>query len=243
SPARPTRSPTRAPKPPRTRGRGRAMLRRSRSARLLRALPRTCASPTAARRRPIRSAISEFPTSSARRPGCSSISRSSSSSRSCATWKRSTTPPRRRPKVRAESDGGRSPIARPRNERKDGGGRRVGARRRRASPRRLTPLLLAIALTAAHAGIAAAGPPGVWVVQSWDQLTPDQRSRALQNFQRYQRLPESSRERLQRRYHTFQGLPPREQEQVRKNYDVYRNMTPDQRQDFMNRYQQWKGKQ
>lgn len=98
--------------------------------------------------------------------------------------------------------------------------------------------------------LACAAPPGaaaglrearVVPIQSWDQLTPEQQNRAMQNFQRYQRMPEGSRERIQRGYQQFQGLPPGEQEKVRRNFDIYRNMTPDQRQDFSQRYQRWKG--
>jgi len=89
----------------------------------------------------------------------------------------------------------------------------------------------------------AAGRPEIRRVQSWQQLTPDQKKRALENFQRYQRLPEASRQRLQQRYDRFQKMPPSEQEQVRKSYDVYRQMTPTQRQDFTNRYERWKGGQ
>ncbi len=85
--------------------------------------------------------------------------------------------------------------------------------------------------------------PGVaWrVAQAWEQLSPEDRARALQSYQRYQRLPESSRERVDRRYERFQGMPPAEQEQLRRNYDVYRNMTPSQRREFSERYQRWRG--
>ena len=91
---------------------------------------------------------------------------------------------------------------------------------------------------AARAEYAAARPgrwapgPGrdTWrLAQSWDDLTPDQRSRAMQNFQRYQRLPEKGRERIDRRYQQFQGLPAGEQDKLRQTYDAYRRLSPDQR--------------
>lgn len=89
----------------------------------------------------------------------------------------------------------------------------------------------------------ATGQPAFRRVQTWQQLTPDQKKRAIENFQQYQRLPQSSRQRLEKRYDRFQGLPPGEQDKVRKSYDVYKKMTPNQRQDLTDRYQRWKGGQ
>jgi hypothetical protein len=79
------------------------------------------------------------------------------------------------------------------------------------------------------AGSAMGGPGNRRLAQTWEQLTPDQRAKAMQNFQRYQRLPEKGRERLDRRYQQFQGLPPGEQDRLRQTYDAYRKLSPDQK--------------
>ena len=82
---------------------------------------------------------------------------------------------------------------------------------------------------------------GVRRVQNWQQLSPDDRKRAMENLQRYQRLPESSRQRMDRSYESWQQLDPGERARVQQNYEKYRQMTPDQRRDFESKYRRWKG--
>lgn len=81
---------------------------------------------------------------------------------------------------------------------------------------------------------------GARPVQSWQELSPNDRQRALDNLQRYQRLPESSRQRMDRSYENWRQLDPGERARVQQNYEKYRQMTPDQRRDFENKYKRWK---
>lgn len=108
--------------------------------------------------------------------------------------------------------------------------------------RRLVALLALGASLLAHAPDVAAKPPprSDRLAQNWQQMDPDQRRRARENLQRYQRLPESSRKRMDRSYESWRQLDPSERERVQRNYQKYRQMTPDQRRDFENRYKQWK---
>src|SRR5262245_51115475 len=96
-------------------------------------------------------------------------------------------------------------------------GRRTARRR---SPSVLPAIVAVLAVLASpelsSVSARATSRPEVRRVQSWQQLTPDQKRRALDNFQRYQRMPEASRQRLQQRYDRFQQMPPSEQDQVRK---------------------------
>ena len=89
---------------------------------------------------------------------------------------------------------------------------------------------------------AAAWPRGGdRLARNWQELSPDERQRALENLQRYNNLPESSRQRMDRSYENWQKLDPNERERVQRNYERYRQMTPDQRRDFESKYKRWKG--
>jgi len=79
------------------------------------------------------------------------------------------------------------------------------------------------------------------LARNWQELSPDERQRALENLQRYNNLPESSRQRMDRSYENWQKLDPNERERVQRNYERYRQMTPDQRRDFESKYKRWKG--
>jgi len=92
-------------------------------------------------------------------------------------------------------------------------------------------------------GLRSVSSPPLRLAQRWEDLSPSQRSQALQNFQRYQRLPESQRSRIDRGFESWKTLEPDERDRIRHNYDRYRQMTPDQRRGFGEQYQRWKGKQ
>lgn len=110
------------------------------------------------------------------------------------------------------------------------------------STRRRTVVGAAFVLTTLLATAALARPPhGTRPVQAWQDLSPNDRRRALDNLQRYQRLPESSRQRMDRSYESWRQLDPGERARVQQNYEKYRQMTPDQRRDFENKYKRWKG--
>jgi len=98
-------------------------------------------------------------------------------------------------------------------------------------------LLATILATSAQ----ARGKPRVQPVQSWQELGPKDRQRALDNLQRYRRLPESSRQRMDRSYESWRQLDDGERARVQRNFEKYRQMSPDQRREFENKYKRWKG--
>lgn len=79
------------------------------------------------------------------------------------------------------------------------------------------------------------------LARNWQEMSPTERQRALQNLQRYNSLPESSRQRMDRSYENWQKLDPGERERVQRNYQKYREMTPGQRREFDDKYKRWKG--
>jgi len=102
--------------------------------------------------------------------------------------------------------------------------------------RALGILGLLIVLTSGMAGaqIPPAPPRG------WKDLSPEERNRAIQNYQRYQQMPERKQRLLDQRYQQFQSMPPQEQQRLRRNYESYRGMDPGQRQRFGEKYQRWR---
>lgn len=110
----------------------------------------------------------------------------------------------------------------------------------RASSRMSRGFVAAVSLAAllARPGAARAFQMPLLQVQRWEDLSPEQRSRALENYQHFQRLPERDRARIEQRYQRWQGLDPGEQERIRRSYDRYQQMTPDEKRNFAERYQQ-----
>ena len=110
------------------------------------------------------------------------------------------------------------------------------------STRRIVFVLGAVLVVTTLAATPASARPmrGPRPVQNWQELSPNDRQRALDNLQRYQRLPESSRQRMDRSYENWRQLDPGERARVQQNYEKYRQMSPDQRRDFENKYKRWK---
>ena len=100
--------------------------------------------------------------------------------------------------------------------------------------------VLALLLVAGVASVGAAQPRGMRFAQNWDDLSPDQRNRALENYQRYKKLPKERRRSLDESYERWRGMDPNSRERVRKNYESYRQLDKQQRKDFGKRYQQWR---
>lgn len=76
--------------------------------------------------------------------------------------------------------------------------------------------------------------------QSWYELSPQEQSRALDNYRRFQKLPPERQHDLEERYNQWQQLPNEEQERIRQNYRRYRDMNSDQKEDFSRRYKRWR---
>ena len=76
--------------------------------------------------------------------------------------------------------------------------------------------------------------------QNWYELSPQERSRALENYHRFQKLPPDRQHRLEEQYNRWQQLPSEERDRIRNNYDRYRGMNSDQKEDFLRKYKTWR---
>ena len=76
--------------------------------------------------------------------------------------------------------------------------------------------------------------------QDWYGLSPQERSRALDNYHRFQKLPPERQRALEERYNQWQQLPTEEQDRLRRNYRRYRDMNSDEKEDFSRRYKHWR---
>lgn len=78
------------------------------------------------------------------------------------------------------------------------------------------------------------------VKRDWDEIPPRERSRALENYRRFQRLPPERQRDIQERYHRWRELPSEEQERIRENYRRYRGMNSDEKEEFLRKYRRWR---
>ena len=62
------------------------------------------------------------------------------------------------------------------------------------------------------------------LAESWDDLSPSQRDRALRNYQNYQELPPDKKRDIDRHYEKWKKLPRSDQERYRQKHDEYRGM-------------------
>ena len=62
------------------------------------------------------------------------------------------------------------------------------------------------------------------LAESWDDLTPSQRDRALRNYQSYQELPADKKRDIDQRYEKWKKLPRSDQDRYRQKHDQYRGM-------------------
>jgi hypothetical protein len=82
--------------------------------------------------------------------------------------------------------------------------------------------------------------PSVHLIEDWYELSPQEKSRALDNYRRFQKLPPERQRALEERYNQWQQLPAEEQDRLRRNYRRYRDMNSDQKEDFSRRYKHWR---
>ena len=78
--------------------------------------------------------------------------------------------------------------------------------------------------------------------QSWRDLSPKERSRALENYQRFQKLSPKGRRGIEERYHRWQQLPDQERDRIRRNYKRYRDMDSDEKEEFNRKYKRWRSR-
>lgn len=104
-------------------------------------------------------------------------------------------------------------------------------------------LLVSAILSSPLYGISQAqtSPAGIQTVdQDWYELSPRERSRALENYERFQRLPPEKQRHIEERYNRWRGLPPEERDRIRRNYERYRGMDDDEQEEFRRKYKKWR---
>lgn len=97
--------------------------------------------------------------------------------------------------------------------------------------------LWALTATGQHVRVSPVAPQQI--AQSWQDLSPQERARALENYRRFQKLPEERRHNLEEQYHRWTELPDTEKERVRRNYDRFRKMDSDEKEEFLRKYRRW----
>ena len=76
-------------------------------------------------------------------------------------------------------------------------------------------------------------------VQNWQELSPQERARALENYRRFQKLSPERQRSIEERYQRWTELPDEEKERVRRNYDRFRKMDSDEKEEFLRKYKKW----
>lgn len=79
--------------------------------------------------------------------------------------------------------------------------------------------------------------------QSWYELSPQERSRARENYRRFQKLPPEKQRAIEEQYNRWQRLPSEERERIQRNYNRYRDMDSDEKEEFLRKYRQWRSQQ
>jgi uncharacterized protein DUF3106 len=83
----------------------------------------------------------------------------------------------------------------------------------------LLALSLNAPVTAPHAQ-----PAPLRIAESWDDLSPGQRDRALKNYQHYMQLPDDKRRSIDQRYEKWKKMPRSDRDRFRKKHDEYRGL-------------------
>jgi hypothetical protein len=77
------------------------------------------------------------------------------------------------------------------------------------------------------------------IAQSWGELSPQERARALENYKRFKKLPPERRQNLEEKYNQWRQLPNEEKNRIQNNYNRYRKMDSDQKEEFQRKYKTW----
>src|SRR5262249_13805578 len=78
------------------------------------------------------------------------------------------------------------------------------------------------------------------IAQSWYELSPQERSRALENYRRFQKLPPEKQHSIEEQYNRWQQLPSEGEERIRRNYARYRGITPKKKKKSPRKYGRWR---
>jgi hypothetical protein len=98
--------------------------------------------------------------------------------------------------------------------------------------------ILAFAAVTAGAPDLSSGFP--LVAQSWQELGPSERYKALRNYQQHERRPEEDRRGIEQRFERWQQMSPDERSRIRQNYERLQQMPPQDRERFQKKYEKWR---
>ena len=77
-------------------------------------------------------------------------------------------------------------------------------------------VILAVACAPALASPPFGGGRPPVFAQRWDELTTEQKSRAMENYQRYKSLPPEKQRNLEERYERWKNLPAADKDRYRR---------------------------
>ena len=72
-----------------------------------------------------------------------------------------------------------------------------------------------------HVERSSSRPP-ILLSESWDDLSPPQRDRAMRNYQRYMDLPAEKRRDIDQRYEKWKKLPSDDKDRMRQKHEDYK---------------------
>lgn len=102
-------------------------------------------------------------------------------------------------------------------------------------------IVVALSLAGALSGAALAAGP-LRMAQRWEDLSPAEQRRALENYRRYERLPERERRAVDSRYRKWLRMSPGERERLRRTYESYKRLSPAERRELDRRMRKWRGR-
>jgi len=60
----------------------------------------------------------------------------------------------------------------------------------------------------------------------WESLSPEEKSRIIQNYREWRSIPPQKQDRIRRNYETFNELSPEERQKLRERYRNYKSLAP-----------------
>lgn len=101
-------------------------------------------------------------------------------------------------------------------------------------------LLIAAVLAAGLVGAMSGAGASILLAENWRDLSPGQRYKALQNYQRHEQLPQDNQQDIERRYQRWQRMSPDERDRIRQNYERLQQLPPSDRERFQRKYEKWR---
>jgi hypothetical protein len=77
--------------------------------------------------------------------------------------------------------------------------------------------------------------------QLWEQLSPQERERIRQQYERWQDLPAAQRQELSERYRQLEALPPAERQALQRRFEAWQRLSPAERSRMQSRLKYWRG--